>query len=37
MKTVSLTFIWGIRLRLWTESARLRTESVLEAYGNVTI
>ena len=42
--TVSLSFIWGIRLglraegeRLWAEGDRLWAEGVIEAHGNIRL
>ena len=43
-KCLSLSFVWGIRLKLWAEGNKLRAEGnklwaegILEAYGNITL
>ena len=36
-KTISLNFIWGVRLKLRAEGAKLWAEGIIEAYGNIKI
>ena len=42
--SISLAFVWGIRLKLWAEGDKLRAEGdklwaegIIEAYGNIQL